>query len=164
MKTYRTGSGRTIKTTGILGKGGEGTIFHVEGEVDLAAKIYTDGRHLDREKKIKGMISQELHKRSKLVAFPIDTLMGDTGEFVGFLMRKIVGGKPTHELYAPGSRKVEFPQADFKFLALTATNVARSIAELHQNTNCAIGDINHSGILVGQRAIVTLIGAMREFG
>ncbi|NLH80297.1 MAG: protein kinase domain-containing protein [Phyllobacteriaceae bacterium] len=159
MKTYRTGSGRTIRTAGILGKGGEGTIFQLEGEADLAAKIYTDGKHLDREKKIKGMVSQELHKRSKLVAFPVDTLMSDTGGFVGFLMRRIVGGKPTHELYAPGSRKLEFPQADFRFLALTATNVARAVADLHHNTNCIIGDINHSGILVGTNAIVTLIDA-----
>lgn len=158
MKAYRTGSGRIIRTTSIIGKGGEGTVFHVEGESGTAAKIYTDGKQEGRRGKISAMVSRELHKKTNFVAFPTDTLIDESSRFVGFTMRKIGGVKPIHELYAPGSRKIEFPRADFRFLARVATNVARAIASVHE-TGCVIGDINHSGILVGEQATVTLIDA-----
>lgn len=158
MKEYQTGAGRRICVTSVLGKGGEGTVFHVDGDKGIAAKVYTDGKHLERCDKISTMVASELHKRSTLVAFPMETLLGDRGEFVGFTMRKVAGVKPIHELYAPGSRKIEFPKADFRFLARTASNVARAIGSVHQ-TGCVIGDINHSGILVSEQATVTLIDA-----
>jgi len=158
LKAYRTGSGRIIRTTSIIGKGGEGTVFHVEGESGTAAKIYTDGKQESRRGKISAMVSRELHKKTNFVAFPTDTLIDESGRFVGFTMRKIGGVKPIHELYAPGSRKIEFPRADFRFLARVATNVARAITSVHE-TGCVIGDINHSGILVGEQATVTLIDA-----
>ncbi|MBP0615748.1 helix-hairpin-helix domain-containing protein [Jiella mangrovi] len=158
MKEYRTGAGRQIRLTSVLGKGGEGTVFHVDSDNDVAAKVYTDGNHLERRDKISTMVADELYKRSALVAFPIQTLFEGSGAFVGFTMRKVGGVKPIHELYAPGSRKIEFPKADFRFLARTATNVARAIASVHQ-TGCVIGDINHSGILVSDQATVTLIDA-----
>lgn len=104
------------------------------------------------------MVASELHRRSELVAFPIDKLFSDRGDFVGFTMRKARGVKPIHELYAPGSRKAEFPTADYRFLARTATNVARAVASVHL-VGCIIGDINHSGILVKDQATVTLIDA-----
>lgn len=158
MREYRTISGRRIRVTSIIGKGGEGTVFNVDADKDIAAKIYTDGKHLERRDKISAMVNTELHKRSTLVAFPIEMLLGEHGEFVGFTMRKAGMVKPIHELYAPGSRKMEFPKADFRFLARTATNVARAIASVHQ-AGCVIGDINHSGILVSEQATVTLIDA-----
>ena len=158
MKVYRTGTGREIRLRDLIGKGGEGAVFDVDGENDLAAKIYTDGKHLERREKIMTMVSAQFYKRSSFVAFPIDILLNERGEFVGFTMRKVRGVKPIHDLYAPASRKVEFPKANFRFLARTATNVARAIASVHQ-TGCVIGDINHSGFLVSERATVTLIDA-----
>lgn len=158
MTEYRTGTARRIRVTSVLGKGGEGTVFNVDGVQNVAAKIYTDGKHLERRDKISAMVANELHKQSALVAFPLDTLFGDRGEFAGFTMRKVAGFKPIHELYGPGSRKAEFPKADFRFLARTATNVARAVGSVHQ-AGCVIGDINHSGILVGDQATVTLIDA-----
>jgi len=158
VSAYRTGAGKVIRVTSVLGKGGEGTVYHIDGHDDLAAKIYTDGKQLERHGKIAAMVASGLHQRSNLIAFPIDELFGGAGKFVGFTMRKITGVKPIHELYAPGSRKIEFPKADFRVLARTATNVARAIASVHQ-TRCVVGDINHSGMLVSERATVTLIDA-----
>ena len=104
------------------------------------------------------MVAAKLYTRSRLIAFPIDKLLDERRNFVGFTMRKIVGNKPIHELYAPGSRKAEFPSTDYRFLVRTASNVARAVASVH-GTGCVIGDINHSGILVGDKATVTLIDA-----
>jgi len=156
LTEYRTGAGGHIRVTSILGKGGEGKVFCIDGNNDTVAKIYTDGRHGQRQQKIVNMVAAGLHRQSTLVAFPADTLLTKRGEFVGFTMRKVVGFKPIHELYSPGSRKIEFPNTDFRRLARTATNVARAIASVHQN-RCVVGDINHSGILVNAQAMVTLI-------
>lgn len=156
MKLYRTDTGRQVQLTSVIGKGGEGTVYNVDGESNIAAKIYTDGKSLERRDKVSTMVANGLHKRTSLIAFPIETLLDSAGTFSGFTMRKVSDVKPIHELYAPGSRKIEFPKANFPFLVRTATNLARAIANVHQN-GCVIGDINHSGILVSNQATVTLI-------
>ena len=156
MKSYRTSCGQVIRPAGILGRGGEGIVYSVDGDPDIAIKIYTDGKRKERQPKIASMVANQLYRSSNLVAFPIDLLFDDAGEFAGFTMQKADGVKPLHELYAPGSRRIEFPLAEFRFLARTATNIARALASIHQ-TACVIGDINHSGILVSPKAVVTLI-------
>src|SRR5262249_29786185 len=105
--------------------------------------------------KIGAMVAAAWSKSIQFVAFPIDVLYSASGSFVGFLMRRI-GGKPVHQLYSPSSRKLEFTAADFRFLTRAALNVARAVASVH-STDCVIGDVNHSGFLVSDKAIITLI-------
>jgi DNA-binding helix-hairpin-helix protein with protein kinase domain len=140
----------------MLGRGGEAVVYHVESEPDIAIKIYTDGKAAERREKVGALVSGGYYRLTGFVAFPVNAVMGQNGEFLGFAMRKVVGVKPIHELYAPGSRTLEFPKADFRFLVRTALNVSKAIASVHQ-TGCVIGDINHSGILVSEKATVTLI-------
>jgi DNA-binding helix-hairpin-helix protein with protein kinase domain len=66
------------------------------------------------------------------------------------------GGKPVHLLFSPASRKIEFTAADYKFLVRAASNIARAVASVHALT-CVIGDVNHSGFLVSDKATSTLI-------
>ena len=49
-------------------------------------------------------------------------------------------------------------KADFRFLVRTALNLANSVAAVH-SSGCVIGDINHSGILISEEALATLIDA-----
>ena len=156
MTAVRTAEGKTLTLGKILGRGAEAVVYHVEGASDIAVKIYTDGKAAERRDKVGTLVAGGYHRLSGFVAFPLDMVMGPTGEFVGFTMRKVLGVKPIHELYAPGSRKAEFPKADFRFLVRAALNVAKAVASLHQ-TGCVIGDINHSGILVSDQAMVTLV-------
>jgi DNA-binding helix-hairpin-helix protein with protein kinase domain len=151
-----TSGGRTLKLGKVLGRGGEGTVHHVDGDAGIAVKIYTDGKAAERRDKIGTLVAGGYHRLSSFVAFPVEMVLGPNGDFIGFTMRKVAGFKPVHELYAPGSRKVEFPKADFRFLVRAAANVARAVASIH-GTGCVIGDINHSGILVSEQATVTLI-------
>lgn len=141
-----------------IGKGGEGEVYKLGSDDKFAIKVYTTKDKSSREDKISAMIRAELSKKAPLVAFPISIAKNSRGEFVGFVMPLVSGHKPLHELYSPGPRKQNFPQADFRFLVRVAKNVARAIASVHRS-NCVIGDINHSSMLVAQNALVALIDA-----
>ncbi len=141
-----------------IGKGGEGEVFIAMAESGLAVKLYTVQDKASREKKIVAMIRAGLARKSPLTAFPIAIVRKKNGDFVGFTMRLVPDHKPLHELYAPGSRKQKFPQADFRFLVRAAANIARGIASVH-NSGCVIGDINHSSILISNKATVAIIDA-----
>ncbi len=141
-----------------LGKGGEGEVYALANRPSQAVKIYTGSDLQDRHEKVRAMVDAGLATRTSLVAFPLEVVTDKRGQFVGFTMNKVIAHKAIHELYAPGARKIEFPSADYRFLVRTATNVARAVAAVH-HAGCVIGDINHSGILVSDKATVALIDA-----
>ena len=139
-----------------LGKGGEGEVFSLEREEANAVKIYTVSDLIEREQKVEVMIRSGMASKAPQVAFPLSVARDEAGRFSGFLMRNALGHKPLHELYSPGSRKIHFPQADYRFLVRTAQNIAKAIASVHA-IDCVIGDINQSSILISKAATVALI-------
>lgn len=150
--------GRALQLERLIGRGGEGEVYLIAGNGEQAVKLYTTADRLSREGKIAAMVKAGLSKKSPLAAFPLAVVHRRDGSFAGFVMRLVGGHRPIHELYAPGSRKQHFPQADYRFLARAATNIAKAFASVHQ-TGCVVGDINHSGVLVSSKATVALIDA-----
>lgn len=151
-------SGKKTRLGKLLGRGGEGDVYFVEGRPDDAVKLYKNELRAPREAKVLAMVGSRLSERTNLVAFPLEIATDEAGRFAGFIMRLVAKCRPIHELYGPKSRKIQFPNADYRFLARTAGNVARAVAAVHE-MDCVIGDFNHSGVLVGQNAIVALIDA-----
>jgi len=141
-----------------IGKGGEGEVFAVAGAPRLPAKLYAPDGAARREEKIAAMVEAGLGEGQDFVAFPRALVHDASGRFGGFLMPRVTGAEPLHELYAPGPRKQRFPQADYRFLVRAALNVARAVATTHA-AGCVIGDVNHSGFLVAHDARVFLIDA-----
>lgn len=141
-----------------IGKGGEGEIYLLADERLVAIKIYTVAEIGDRASKVRALVAGKLAEKAPLVAFPIAEATTKDGKFLGFAMRLVEGHKPLHELYAPGSRKIHFAHADYRFLVRSAANIARAVASVHAS-GCVIGDINHSGFLVSPKAVVALIDA-----
>jgi TonB family protein len=141
-----------------IGRGGEGEVYALANDNGHAVKIYSGSGGADRREKISAMVSAKLSERTPLAAFPIHTVQKRNGDFAGFIMRKISGHKPLFELYAPGARKNNFLHANYPFLVQTALNFANAVGAVH-STGCVIGDINHSGILIADNAIVSLIDA-----
>lgn len=143
-----------------IGKGGEGEVFTLLEDPSLAFKFYTVSalEKKYRESKISKMLSLNLVAQTQMVAFPVAIASSPSGEFLGFVMKFLSGHKPLHDLYAPGSRKINFSHADYRFLVRVAANIARAIASVHK-TGCVIGDINHSSMLVSPKAMVALIDA-----
>ena len=141
-----------------IGGGGEGDVY-TSSQGGVAYKIYKPTKRTkEKQQKIQAMVNARLHAATKVVAFPMEIVTDTSGNFLGFSMALVKGGKPLHELYSPKSRRDEFPAADYRFLIRVAGNMARAIGAIHE-ANCVIGDINHSGILVAQDATVTLIDA-----
>jgi len=147
---------RAVPLGKLLGRGGEGAVFEIVGAPDLVAKIYHADKARERQQKIAAMVASGMQTQVSNAAFPISPLFEGAGIFAGFTMRRIGKQKPVHQLYSPASRRNEFPNADYRLLLRTALNIARAVAAVH-STGCVIGDLNHSGILVGTDATATLI-------
>ncbi len=142
----------------LIGKGGEGEVYLIEGRFGQAVKIYNAGLRPKREDKVRAMVGERLAAKTNLIAYPDEIVTDQRGNFLGFVMRLVSGYHPLHELYSPKSRQRHFPKADYRFIVRAALNVARAVGKVHQ-TGCVIGDLNHSGVLVAQDATVALIDA-----
>jgi DNA-binding helix-hairpin-helix protein with protein kinase domain len=153
---YHTGNGNTIKPGAVLGKGGEGRVFSIQNQSDLALKLYLTHLAAERHAKIASMVSAKLHASAAFVAYPIDTVFASDGRFSGFTMRLMPGRKPAHQLYSPTGRKAAFPKATYPMLVRASANIAKAVYNVH-STGCVVGDINHSGVLVSEDARVVLI-------
>lgn len=149
--------GRQIALGDRIGKGGEGEVLARLDEPGQAVKLYSKpDRH--REAKIEAMVAAGLHRASPLVAFPMATVRDRSGRFAGFSMRRVSGHRALHDLYAPGARKASFPSADYRFVIRSAHNIAVAVAQVH-SAGSVIGDINHSGFLISDRAMAAIIDA-----
>ena len=142
----------------MIGKGGEGQVFALNGRSGTAVKIYDSRLRVERQEKVRAMVRAGFAAETDLVAYPREVVSDGSGNFLGFVMRLVSGYRPIHELYSPKSRQRYFPEADYRFIIRAALNVARAVGKVHQ-TKCVIGDLNHSGLLVSRDARVALIDA-----
>ncbi|QCE32621.1 hypothetical protein FAI41_02965 [Acetobacteraceae bacterium] len=150
-------NGHPITLGAKLGSGGEGDVYEIQESSSLAVKLYKPDKAASRASKIRFMVQQKLAERAgKMVAFPQAIVTDQKGCFCGFSMKKVVGYLPVHELYSPKSRRLKFPNKDYRFLVHTTQNIVRAIASVHK-AGCVIGDINHSGILISRDGLAILI-------
>jgi DNA-binding helix-hairpin-helix protein with protein kinase domain len=154
----RTGGGSVLNLGRKIGMGGEGTVYAVEGQPQVAAKIYKPDIRASRQAKITAIVAEQWHKTAVEVAFPVDTVWHPKDGFMGFTMRLLGNRRPIHEAYNPSTRRQYFPKASFPFLLRIALNAATAVGKVHA-TGCVVGDLNHSGFLVAPDATVSLIDA-----
>jgi len=147
-----------VSVAELIGKGGEGEVYAINGRSRQAVKIYNTSLRGIREDKVRAMVGEGLAVKTDLIAYPGEVVTDRRGNFLGFVMRLVSGYRPLHELYSPKSRQRYFPKVDYRFIVHVARNVARAVGKVHQ-TGCVIGDLNHSGVLVAQDATVALIDA-----
>jgi DNA-binding helix-hairpin-helix protein with protein kinase domain len=131
-------------------------VFAVDGRSDLVAKVYSTAQDSRKALKLTEMVHRTSPRLIKIAAWPVDLVTDGSGAVRGFLMPRIAARRDVHELYGPKSRAEAFPEADFRFLAHAAANVARAFAVVHEEGH-VIGDVNHGNLLVGRDATVTLI-------
>lgn len=148
-------AGREIRLVGELGRGGEGTVYEIQGDASIVAKLYAK-QSPQKIAKLKVMPGVATPQLLKVAAWPKDLLLADHGQPVGFIMPRIGQRRDIHELYSPKSRSQSFVEADFRFLVRAALNIAKSFAVIHSHGH-VIGDVNHGNLLAGPDATVVLI-------
>lgn len=157
LTTFLDSKGKIIFLGKEIGRGGEGAVFEVRDKADLVAKIYHEPIDNEKAEKLHLMAQAKNEKLLRLAAWVSEVLYFDDGKQVaGFLMPRLNFGKAIHELYNPQSRRQKFPEADWRFLVHAAANLARSFAVIHAHGH-AIGDVNHSNVIIAPDATVRLI-------
>lgn len=158
-KEYWTGSNQTIRLGQRLAAGGEGAVYDLIGKPDVVAKIYHRQLSIHHSRKLEAMERIANPSLQKIAAWPKEILFESRvgpNNIVGFIMPKVVGQKPLHQLYTPVDRKQFFPNISWAFLVHAARNLSTAVHNAHI-CNVIIGDLNSSNILVGTNATITLI-------
>jgi serine/threonine protein kinase len=146
-------------------KGGEGSIWEVQGHPYLVAKIYhEDKRSETRFRKLQIMIAHPPHNPTQHLnhpsfVWPTEILYNPQDrQPVGYLMPKIQNMQPIFYAFTPKSRQkiAAFKNFQYKHLVRIAHNIAATLAELHK-ANYVVGDINELNILVNEKALVTFV-------
>jgi DNA-binding helix-hairpin-helix protein with protein kinase domain len=151
--------GRRVGLGAELGRGGEASVYSVEGQPELVAKIYHQPPGAEKAEKLSQMVKLQSERLLALSAWPVATLfLARNRSMAGFLMKNVARFKDIHLLYNPKSRTREFPpKANWRFLIHTASNVARAFAAVHECGH-VIGDVNQSNVRVSpETAVVSLV-------
>lgn len=141
-----------------MGRGGEGSVFEVEGQPTQVAKVYHK-RPLpdDQVAKLQAMISCWSSALESISAWPRAMLFDPTHRKpCGILMSKMDGARPLHELYGTTNRRRHFPEAGWHHLVLAARNTAAAFQTLH-SAGIVVGDINQGNLLVDKQMCVRMI-------
>ncbi|MCA9880770.1 MAG: hypothetical protein KC442_23395 [Thermomicrobiales bacterium] len=155
---YIESNGRTLRTGRLLGKGGEGSVYEIDGRPDAVAKVFHQPATGDKARKLTAMVSMVNEQLLTIASWPTATLHTQSrqGLVAGIVMPRISGYQEMHYLHGPKSRLATFPQADWRFLIHAGANTARAFANLHQ-TGAVMGDVNDRNVLVSQQGTVRLI-------
>ncbi len=149
----------TLNPKATLGEGGEGTVFAAGNR--LAAKIYRNPSEAT-QRKLKAMLSKtsanSLANQDVSIAWPLDLLLDEANQIVGFLMPQALDSRPIVDYYNPKTRLGFSPFFTYRYLHRTARNLAAAIENLHAQ-GYVVGDLNESNILVTETAQVTLVDA-----
>lgn len=141
-------------------QGGEGSVYRIDGQPKLLAKIYhKDKATSDKQKKLEAMLSN-LPKRlpkSCALAWPKDILFDSAGQFAGFIMPAAQKGSDvliayTHKL----RRQRNHPEITRRTFYRMAINLCRALDTVHSMGH-VIGDFNPNNILCREDGSVTLI-------
>ena len=156
---------QSYQLTREIHKGGEGSIWEVQGHPYLVAKIYhEDKRSETRFRKLQIMIAHPPHNPTQHLnhpsfVWPTEILYNpQDGQPIGYLMPKIQNMHPILHAFTPKSRQkiAAFKNFQYKHLVRIAHNIAATLAELHR-ANYVVGDINELNILVNEKALVTFV-------
>ncbi len=150
--------GRPIELGDEIGKGGEGSVFEVNGRSMLAVKIYHQKPlSEDQITKLETMTTQWSQSLESISAWP-HSLVFDTQSKrpCGLLMPKIVGTRQLHELYGSTNRRLYFPEAHWHHMVLAARNVAAAFQAFHA-AGIVVGDVNQGNLMVDETMRVRMI-------
>lgn len=155
MTTFKGKSGRTYTAVEPpLGKGGEGTVYEVEGMPGYVLKIYApEKRNEGRLHKLTAMLASPLPDDAiSQVTWPVD-IVSENRSFMGYVMPKAAGGEELEVIYSDKYNK--------KFTYYQKISIAKNLCAALNSVHSAgqvCGDLNPNNIVVDPKTgLVTLI-------
>lgn len=132
-----------------ISRGKEGSVYEIDNEPNLLAKIYKRGKVTNhRKQKVELMVQHDVWLPG--ISFPESTLSYE-GEFVGFTMRR---AKDAHVLndtiFIPQELNRLYPGWTRRDLVDVCLSFLKRVKSLHQ-LNILIGDINPNNVMLGPR-------------
>ena len=158
---YRDASRRPVGLGEVIGRGGEATIYKLEGQSGVLAKIYENQPNSEYARKLLWMRDHPPNdptasQQHASLAWPIDLVYSNGGQLAGYLMPYIERAVTLLDVFNPRQRAQILPEFNRRYLHRAARNLAAAIGALHAR-GYVVGDINESNILVTPRALVTMI-------
>jgi DNA-binding helix-hairpin-helix protein with protein kinase domain len=150
--------GEAIQLGELIGKGGEGTVYAVDGHESLVAKLYHQ-RPLPEETyaKLQAMITRRTDRLEAISAWPAEMLHDPRSrDALGILMPNVSSSRHLHELYGTANRRRHFPEARWHHMILAARNVAAAFESLHA-AGIVVGDVNQGNLMVDSNMCVRFI-------
>jgi len=150
--------GRPIRLGSEIGKGGEGSVFEIDGKPRFVAKIYHEKQlSADHVTKLELITKQWSESLEAISAWPRSFVYDErTKRPRGLLMPKIVEARHLHELYGSTNRRLHFPEACWHHLVLAARNVAAAFEAFH-SAGIVVGDVNQGNLMVDHNMCVRMI-------
>jgi serine/threonine protein kinase len=145
----------------LIGRGGEATVYLVDGLPGWLAKLYTGPLRAGYDRKLGWMRDHPpddptLPMGHASLAWPVDLLQDERGRVRGYLMRHIGNAIPLLEVFNPRRRAQVLPEFDWSYLHRAARNLAAALGAVHDR-GYVVGDLNESNVLVNPAALITLI-------
>ena len=159
-----------LRPEDMLGRGGEGAVYGLQGHPDLVAKIYHRDKLEDDTDdtigKLEVMIEHPPRTEDEqtghlFVSWARDTVHDtQNGPIIGFLMPKVEKTNNLFEYYNPSLRRLHAPHVNYANLCSVARSLAAALDRIHGITYAYIvGDINESNAYITENEHVTLIDA-----
>lgn len=141
-----------------LGEGGEGAVYALAGNRQIAVKLYRDERIRalpELSAKIRAQAAcPELVKDTRL-AWPQFPVYDQRGDFIGYAMRR-ANGTPLSRLAHSELGPRHFPDCDRLFIVQVLLSLCTTIGCLHDR-GVVLGDLNLENVLVTPAGDVVLI-------
>lgn len=127
-----------------IASGGEGTIYPIEGQDSLVAKIFKPNkRSSEREEKLCCMVQTKLNEeQSGQVTWPQDVLYDQSG-FVGYVMPILKDSESISAIYSNGFDN----KYDLRYRLLAAINLCVAVQTVH-DMGQVCGDLNPQNICI----------------
>ena len=148
-------NGQRVRLGAKIGEGGEGAVYAIEG-ADTVAKLYLQPIPQWKAQKLQAMVNAADADLKVVSAWPVG-LLHDGARPVGFTMPRLPADiHALHDLTGPKTRKRLYPNANWRFLIHSATNIASAFEVLHSR-NIVMGDVNSANIVVRTDSTTRLI-------